>query len=130
MDDEVDDGSRKRGRQAGGRLTGGVVARARRHACSAPAVGLVRLPSEGAGRPHVMTVASCPSEAAPAATRRAVGHTPATRGGGLASDSRQRDEPFEPVAKRADNSTLYAPPPTLGLQRIGRDSPKSAALIH
>jgi hypothetical protein len=31
---------------------------------------------------------------------------------------------------RADNSALYAPPSTLGLQRIGRDSPKSAALIH
>ena len=33
-------------------------------------------------------------------------------------------------SKRADNSTLYAPPPTLGLHRIGRDSPKSAALIR
>ncbi len=32
--------------------------------------------------------------------------------------------------KRADNSARYAPPPTLGPQRIGRDSPKSAALIH
>ena len=31
---------------------------------------------------------------------------------------------------RADNSTVYAPPLSLGLQRIGRDAPKSAALIH
>ena len=30
-------------------------------------------------------------------------------------------------SKRADNSTLYAPPPTLGLHRIGRDSPKSCS---
>ena len=31
---------------------------------------------------------------------------------------------------RADNSALYAPPSTVRLERIGRDSPKSAALIH
>jgi hypothetical protein len=30
---------------------------------------------------------------------------------------------------RADDSTRFAPPLTLGLQRIGRDSSKSAALI-
>jgi hypothetical protein len=35
---------------------------------------------------------------------------------------------IEEAENTADNSTLYAPPLTLGLQRIGRDSPKSAAL--
>ena len=34
------------------------------------------------------------------------------------------------AANTADNSTLYAPLLMLGLQRIGWDSPKSAALIH
>ncbi len=36
--------------------------------------------------------------------------------------------PSPTTMKHTDNSTLYAPPPTLGPQRIGRDSPKSAAL--
>ena len=38
--------------------------------------------------------------------------------------------PWAYAGMRADNSTLPAPPPTLRPQRIGRDGPKSAALIH
>jgi hypothetical protein len=38
--------------------------------------------------------------------------------------------PVEDGANTADNPGIYAPPSTLGLQRIGRGSPKSAALVH
>ena len=38
-----------------------------------------------------------------------------------------RAQPEVDRVKRADNSTLYAPPLTLGLQRIGRDSEVSCS---
>ena len=46
------------------------------------------------------------------------------------TDARYGRQRLPLTDKRADNSARYAPLLTLGLQRIGRDSPKSAALIR